>query len=263
MKLLLLALALLVMPVHLQDAIAQTDSTSYPAPAPITKPMPFGAGERMEYVAKVGTMHVGTGSMQTVGVEDVRGRPAVHTQFDLKGRWFFFKANYLLESWVDQATFNSLRFTQDNDEDSTEKDKVFEIFPERQTYQVNNGPELPSVPDPLDEGALLYYVRTMDLEVGKTYTLNRYFRPDRNPVIVKVLRRETVDLPAGKFSTIVIQPIIKSKGIFSEGGKAEIWLSDDKDRVMVQMRVRLKGPTISLQLKKHIPAAGAPSNPSK
>ena len=161
----------------------------------------------------------------------------------------------MLESWVDQATFTSVRFTQDNDDDATEKDKVYEIFPDRQMYSVNGGEEMPSVLDPLDEGALLYYVRTMDLEVGKTYTLQRYFRPDRNPVIVKVLRKETVNVPAGKYNTIVIQPIIKSRGIFSEGGQAQIWLSDDKDRVMVQMRVRLKGSlSISLQLRRHQPA---------
>jgi hypothetical protein len=212
----------------------------------------------MEYVAKMGTFHVGRGSMEVVGIEDLRGRQAVHTRFRLKGRALFFSANYQLESWVDQANFTSMRFTQDNDEDPSEKDRVYEIFPDRQTYKVNNGEEQPSVADPLDEGALLYYVRTMDLEVGKTYTLNRYFRPDRNPVIVKVLRRETVNMPAGKYNTIVIQPIIKSKGIFSEGGQAQIWLSDDKDRVMVQMRVRLKVTTISLQLTSHRPA----TNPS-
>ena len=81
---------------------------------------------------------------------------------------------------------------------------------------------------------------------------------DINRVIVKVLRRETVNLPAGRFNTIVVQPIIKSKGIFSEGGRAEVWLSDDKDRVMVQMRVRLKVANISLQLTRHIPAANSP-----
>ena len=260
MKSLLLLLALLVTHPQLH-ASAQTDSVSSAAPAPSTKPMPFGVGERMEYVAKIGFQHVGRGSMETVGIEDVRGRTAIHTRFQLKGRALFYSANYLLESWIDQPTFTSLRFTQDNDDDASEKDKVYEIFPDRQMYQVNNGPELPSVADPLDEGALLYYVRTMDLEVGKTYTLNRYFRPDRNPVIIKVLRRETVHLPAGKYNTIVVQPIIKSKGIFSEGGQAQVWLSDDKDRVMVQMRVRLKVTNISLQLTKHIPAASAPPNP--
>jgi hypothetical protein len=40
-----------------------------------------------------------------------------------------------------------------------------------------------------------------------------------------------------------------------------IWLSDDKDRVMVQMRVRLSVATINLQLTKHIPASNGPDGP--
>jgi hypothetical protein len=252
------ALSLFLALVQAPDAAAQTDSSAYPTPTPVLKSFPFGAGERMEYVAKYGWNNIGRGSMEVVKVEDLRGRPAVHTNFQLKGRYLFWTANYVLESWVDQASFTSMRFTQDNDEDASDKDKVYEIFGERQTYSVNNGAELPSVADPLDEGAILYFVRTMDLEVGKTYTLNRYFRPDRNPVIVKVLRKQTIKVPAGTFNTIVVQPIIKSKGIFSEGGKAEVWLSDDKDRVMVQMRVRLSVATISLQLTSHRPA---PTNP--
>jgi uncharacterized protein DUF3108 len=239
-------------------ATSQTDSTSTAPVATVTRPMPFGAGERMEYVARMGPMNPGRGSMEIVGVEDVRGRTAVHTRFQLRGRAFFFSANYLLESWVDQATFTSLRFTQDNDGDPSDKDRIYEIFPERQTYSVNGGAEVPSVADPLDEGALLYLVRTMDLQVGKTYELNRYFRPDRNPVIVKVLRKEKIKVPAGTFNTIVIQPIIKAKGIFSEGGKAQIYLSDDKDRIMVQLRVHLKANIdISLQLTKYTAAANA------
>jgi hypothetical protein len=255
----MIALAMLVVPLQSPRAIAQTDSTASAPVVIATGAVPFGAGERMDYVVKLGFMNPGRGSMEIVGVEDVRGQPAMHTRFQLKGRALFFSANYLLESWVDQSTFTSLRFTQDNDGDASEKDKVYEIFPDRQTYSVNNGDEMPSVPDPLDEGALLYFVRTMHLEVGKTYELNRYFRPDRNPVIVKVLRKERVKVPAGTFNTIVIQPIIKSKGIFSEGGQAQIFLSDDKDRVMVQMRVRLKANIdISLQLTRHQPATTTP-----
>lgn len=253
MKTILAALLVAAGAVQSPGGIAQNDSTAMtPAPS-VARRVPFAPGERMTYLAKYGPTHVGRGSMEIVGIEDVRGRPAVHSRFMLRGGWLWFRAHYLLESWVDRATFSSLRFSQDSDDDPSERDRVYEIFPERRTYRVNNGDERPSVEDPLDEGALLYYVRTMDLEVGKTYTLNRYFRPDRNPVIVKVLRRETVKVPAGEYQAIVIQPIIKSRGIFSEGGQAQIWLSDDRDRVMVQMRVRLKVGNISLQLLSHDP----------
>ena len=259
MRLVVTVLAFLMTLTQTSVAPAQTDATASVIATTPSKPFPFGAGEKLEYVAKLGSVHVGRGSMEITGIEDVRGRPAVHTNFRLRGRALFFSADYRLESWVDQATFSSLRFTQDNDGDAADKDRVFEIFPERKTYSVNNGEEQPSVEDPLDEGALLYFVRTLDLQVGQTYELNRYFRPDRNPVIVKVLRKDTVNLPAGKFNTIVIQPIIKSRGIFSEGGQAQIWLTDDKDRLMVQMRVKLKVATISLQLTKYTP----PANPTQ
>jgi len=254
-KLMLTTLLLTVALVQSPPAAAQTDSAEVTPPI-VTRPAPYGPGERMEYVARYGPMNPGRGSMEIVGVEDVRGRPALHTRFELKGR-LFVSVHYLLESWVDSARNASVRFAQDSDDDPTEKDKTYEIFPDRQTYRVNDGEELPSVPDPLDEGALLYFVRTMDLEVGQTYTLNRYFRPDRNPVIVKVLRKQRIRVPAGTFETIVIQPIIKSKGIFSEGGRAEIYLSDDADRIMVQMRVRLSVATISLQLTSYQPPTSA------
>ena len=249
-------LALLVALVQSPVATAQSDSTTTTPVVTTTKPAAFNVGERMDYVAKWGKINPGRGSMEIVGIEDVRGKSAVHTRFQLKGKALWFSASYMLDSWVDRDTFTSLRFTQDNDDDPSDKNRVYEIFPDRKTYMVNGGEELASVSDPLDEGALLLFVRTMELEVGKTYQLDRYFRPDRNPVIVKVVRKERIKVPAGTYNTIVIQPIIKSKGIFSEGGKAHIYLSDDKDRIMVQMRVHLKANIeISLQITNYRPAA--------
>jgi hypothetical protein len=86
------------------------------------------------------------------------------------------------------------------------------------------------------------------LEVGQTYRFDRYFKPDRNPVTIRVLRRERVTVPAGTFDAIVIQPVIKAKGIFSEDGQAELWLSDDDRRMIVQMKSRLSFGSIDLFL---------------
>jgi Protein of unknown function (DUF3108) len=66
-----------------------------------------------------------------------------------------------------------------------------------------------------------------------------------------VLRKESVKVPAGRFDAIVIQPIIKSKGIFSENGRAEIWLSDDDRRMMLQLKSNLSFGTLNLYLKSH------------
>ena len=75
-----------------------------------------------------------------------------------------------------------------------------------------NGEEKPSVEKPLDEGSFIYFMRSVPLEVGKTYSFDRYYQPDKNPVIIKVDRLEHIKVPAGEFDAIVLKPIIKSKG---------------------------------------------------
>ncbi len=191
--------------------------------------------------------------MEVLDTVTLRGRPAWHTRFRVRGGIPFYRVDDVLESWIDRADFNSLRFVQDFEEGGRSREIRYEIFPERAVYRENDKAEQPSVADPLDDGSFLYFVRTIPLDVGQTYEFHRYFRPDRNPVVVKVIGRETITVPAGTFRTIVLQPIIKSKGIFSENGQARIWLSDDAARIMVQMKSRTKIGSLNLYLQSHRP----------
>jgi hypothetical protein len=219
------------------------------------KVVPFDTGERLTYDVRFGGIKVGTGRMEVVGTQDIRGRESWHTRFTVKGGIPFYKVNDRLESWIDTRTFESLRFVQDLEEGSRDKVRHYEIYPERATYSEQGEVEhAPSVDDPLDDAAFLYFVRTIPLEVGKTYEFNRYFRPDRNPVKIRVVRKDTVSVPAGRFPTIVIQPVIKSKGIFSEKGHAEMWLTDDSRRLLVQMKTNLSIGSLNLYLRGYVPA---------
>ena len=227
--------------------------TPRPVHAAARARVPFGAGERLVYDVKFGSLRVGSGAMEVIGTTMIRGRQAWHTIFSVKGGTLFYKVHDRYESWFDVSTLSSLRFKQEIDEGSYERERTFEIFPERSVYQEGQKPESPSVSQPLDDGSFLYFVRTIPLEVGQTYTFDRYFKPDRNPVTIKVLRRERVQVPAGKFDAIVIQPIIKTKGIFSEGGNAEVWLADDSTRAMVQFKSKLKFGSLNLYLRSFRP----------
>ena len=222
--------------------------------------VPFGVGEKLEYDVKFSFIHVGQGSMEVVGVDSIRGAPAYHTVFIVKGGNFACHVDDRLESWIDTRSLSSLRFWQNLNDCGRERERKFEMFPERSVF-VEDGagePDQPSVSNPLDDGSFLYYVRTVPLEVGKTYDFDRYFRPDRNPVEIHVLRKEHIDVPAGSFDAIVIQPVIKTKGLFSQDGHAEVWLSDDASRIMLQMKSRLSIGSLNLYLKSYRPA-GAPT----
>lgn len=217
-------------------AVPRADSTSSPRAA---AKLPFAVGEQLNYLVAAGGAKVGTGKMEILGIENVRGEDTFHAIFSVEGGFLMFKVNDLLESWFDTETLSSRRFIQNIHEVNYKKNRYFDIYPERGVLQQKGYEEMPTVPQPLDDASFLYFVRTVPLEVGKSYNFNRYFRPDRNPVVVKVLRKEKVTVPAGTFNTIVIQPLIKSQGIFAEGGEAQMWLSDDDRRMMVQFKAKV------------------------
>lgn len=214
-------------------------------------PVPFAAGEQLTYDVRFGAIKVGAARLRVLGVEPIRDRSAWHIRFDIRGGTFFYQVDDSYESWMDVTTLSSLRFRQDQQQGARERERVFEIFPERAVYREGHAPdrEVASVPDPLDDGSFFYFIRTVPLEIGRTYRFARYFKPERNPVIIRVLRRERVQVPAGQFNTIVIQPVIKTKGIFSEGGQAELWVTDDPRRLIVQMKSRLSIGSLNLFLR--------------
>ena len=235
---------------------AQAQQAQDSAPAAFAPRVP-SVGERLAYDVKFSSVRVGSGYMETLGYEPIRGINALHVRFTVRGGTFFYKVNDLLESWIDTTRFISLRHKQELSEGSRDRERTFEFFPERRTYSQDGEAEVPGVAEPLDEGSFLYFVRRVPLEPGRTYEFTRYFKPDRNPVRIVVLRRERIKVPAGTFNTIVIQPIIKAKGLFSEGGKAQVWLSDDSARVMVQMKSSLPVGSLNLYLREYRPAVGA------
>ncbi len=234
----------------LVTAVLGAPSSPGPRAAPAIDPgrVPFHVGERFDYQAKVNFINAGTASMSVEGIETVRGRPTYHTVFDVRGGLLFYHVNDHYESWFDTTSLVSLHHTQRVDQNGKRADRSYDFYPDRQVY-VRDGQEFPSVSEPLDEGSFIYFMRSLPLEVGKTYEFDRYYHPDRNPVIIKVERREHITVPAGEFDAIVVQPIIKSRGLFSEGGQAEVWFADDSSRAVLRLRSKLTFGTLSLELK--------------
>lgn len=217
---------------------------------------PFGVGERAEYRASWGVFgRVGTGAIVIERLDTVRGRPAYHVVFTIRGGIPGARVDNRFESWLDRERLHSHGFVQHTREVRFRRHRTREFFPGelRWTGRTNAREESGELTTrlPLDETSFLYYVRTMDLEVGREYTLDRYWNPDGNPVRIRVLRRETVRVPAGTYSTIVIQPLIRTSGMFSEGGEAEVYFSEGPSRELVMLTAKMSIGTLRLQLEKY------------
>lgn len=227
--------------------------------------VPFGPGERAEYQVRLGRVAVGSGSMEVLDVENIRGHRTYHTRMQVAGGIPFARVDNTLESWIDVGGLFSRRFKQDQKEVRFERKRTFDFFPEERRYERLDNGESGDLPTdrPLDEVSFLYHVRTMDLEVGKTYRLDQYFQESGNPVVLEVLRRETVEVPAGMFQTIVVRPIIQTSGLFGEGGEAEVYFTDDDRRLLVQMRSRVPVVgSLNLRLREYEPGQRLSATPS-
>lgn len=211
--------------------------------------IPFKVGESLQYQAKVNFLGAGSASMSVVGVEDIRGHPTYHTIFDVKGGVLFFHVNDHYESWFDTTDLVSRHHVQHIDESRYSADHIYDFYPSRRMY-TRDGVEKPGVAAPFDEGSFIYFMRSIPLVVGTTDTLNRYYDLSRNPVIIEVERKEHIKVPAGEFDAIVVKPIIKSKGLFSERGDAEVWFSDDSTRTLLRLKSKLPVGTLYLELKQ-------------
>jgi hypothetical protein len=236
-------------PVQLGSALAR------PVPFPV-KPVPFGPGELLNYDVHWGIFgSVGQGKLEVASIDTVNGHPTYHLNFAIKGGVIFAKVNDLNQSWLDVATLVSRRFDQNTNEVNYHRHRILDFYPEEMRWERQGTEEKGELPnaEPLDDVAFLYYVRTLPLVVGETYSFDRYFRQDGNPVTVNVLRRDSITIGKDTYKTIVVQPIIKTKGVFSEGGNAEVHFSDDERRLIVYLKASMSIGTLKMYLKNYTP----------
>ena len=237
-------------------SVAVAQPSAAPASAPSSAPAsafrvaaaPFAVGEELRYSASFAGVRAGSATMTVVGIENVRGRPAYHLVFTIDGGIPFYRVRDRYESWVDVQTLTSLRHVQNIREGNYRRYTTYEIFPDRAQFRKDNGPLEPSVSQPLDDGSFIYAIRAAMPRVGETRRDDRYFRPDRNPVVLTGVRNETVRVDAGRFATTVIHPSIKANGIFSDNGDAQLWLSDDANRYPVQLKSKFSKFSLTLEL---------------
>lgn len=231
---------------------------------PFAAAAPFGPGEHLVYKVKVGVFGVGEGYLSVLGVEDEPEGPAYHVAMEIRGGLGPAKVHDVYQTWFDVSTLQSWRFIQDIDDPGYESYRFYELYPDRMRWERQDNDEAGDLGSalPLDDIAFIYFVRTLPLEVGKSYTLNRYFKEEGNPVVVRVLRKDQRETEGVHYNTIVVAPEIRTRGLFAQGGKAEIHFTDDERRIPVYVKSDIPNFPGSLTLHLRSIREGIPLNAS-
>lgn len=213
---------------------------------------PFAAGEQAKYRMSWGVFR-GSGRLSLVQ-DTLRGDTVLHGTLTMRGGIPGARYDERVETWMDTDSLGSYRYIQRTRYPRFSRDRAREFFPHerRWTGHTNNRQEEGELPTtrPLDELAFLFVARTLPLEIGTEIQLEDYWKPSGNPVRLQVLRREVVKVPAGKFMCIVVRPIIKTSGIFGEGGEAEVFFSEGPYRELVMLKAKFSIATLTLRLEE-------------
>jgi hypothetical protein len=242
-------------PVELTEAEVPVD--------PLAARAPFGPGEHLVYKVKVGVFGVGEGYMAVTGIDEHEENPVYKIEMSVQGSLGPAKVNDFYQSWFDVSTLQTWRYVRDIDEVGYRSYRQWEFHPDRMEWERKDGPatgELGSAL-PIDEIAFIYFVRTLPLEVGKSYTFNRYFQKEGNPVTVRVVRKDRRETEGVWYNTIVLEPEIRTDGLFGEGGSGEIHLTDDERRIPVYVKSDIPKFPGSLTLHLRSIQEGYPLNP--
>jgi hypothetical protein len=209
----------------------------------LAAPYPFTVGETLRYEAKLGYFPVGTASVSVARLVRERGAEAFEFAMTGQGGPPGWRVSYDLTSRVGTARFHSLRFHRRLVQGGKVDEHGYIIVPDSARYREEGIPgDWVAPSEPLDELAFLYYLRAAPLQVGQSYSLERYFKTGYNPVEVLVTGRESVAMPRGGSASCL------ALRVTSRGATMRVWLTDDKRRLPAQLEIPLQFGSVMLSL---------------
>jgi hypothetical protein len=217
----------------------------------VQRQLPFSPGEELIYAVRYGVIRAGMATMQITGVVDWGGRECFHIVSEARSTMPFsliYEVKDSVESLMDTQELYTWRYEKKLREGNyrAHETVVFDQVNHTATYPDGKVITVPErVQDVLTS---LYYVRTLELEGGKSVFIENHADRKNYPLEVKVLRIEEVTVPAGTYKCFVVEPILKASGIFQHKGRLTVWLSTDPSRIPVMMKSKVAIGSIDVVL---------------
>jgi uncharacterized protein DUF3108 len=213
--------------------------------------VPWHIGEYFQFSIDWNGLNGGSSLMQVQNLHTVDGRLCYRIVTKAESNSFvsrFYKVRDRAESSVDAESLFSRRFVKRLREGGYKKDVDVRFDQGARKARYADGKELDVAPGVHDVLSAFYYVRTKPLPDGATLAVPTHDNEKSYEMEVQVLRREKVEVPAGKFSCVVVEPKLKSEGIFKSKGSIQVWLTDDDRRLPVMVRSQVPVGSISVRL---------------
>ena len=202
----------------------------------------FSVGEKFSYDIKWQFITAGTALIEVKEIAQMNSRPAYKIVTEARSTPFidnFFKVRDTNVSYMDVESICSHAFESDiNEGNFRKKEKI--VFDQIQhTFSRSDGKSGSTAEWVQDVLSSLYYTRLQSLEVGKEFAFSAHSSDKTYPLVVKILKKEKVKVPAGEFECYKLEPQLHGEGVFKAQGKLWVWLTADSRRMPVLMKSKV------------------------
>lgn len=213
----------------------------------------FGIGEKLTFDIGYGFINAGYANLEVKDLIEYNERPCyliVSTANSNKFFSTFYKVEDRVESVVDALGIYSWYFEKNLSEGTYRATRscTFDQENHKAIYGNDTVDVARFVQDALSS---LYFARTQDLKVGESIFIDNFTDGKSYPLEVRVVKKETVTVKAGKFDCILVEPLLMTSGIFKHEGRLKVWLTDDKLKMPVLMKSKVLVGSISAELTEY------------
>jgi len=212
---------------------------------------PFQIGERLTYNVSFTGITAGQASLEVVNDTVVNNYHQLHIRFNARTTFpvsSIYTINDQVDTWLDSKYLYTKKLTK-NIREGNYKNDSYTIIDYDQSIAITNGDTVIIDQFLRDSYSLFYFLRTIPLIIGETIDFTAFDGKKITPFQVITKTKETINTMAGTFPCLVVKPFREGTTLLKNKGDMMIWFSDDKIRLPIQIRIKLKYGSMLLKLK--------------
>lgn len=214
-------------------------------------------GERLDYKVVYSFITAGYGYFQIMPKSVIKNkRKCYDVRFQvesLKSLEWLYKVKDAFRTYLDVEGIFPWEFEQHNREGNYKKDyKAY--FDQVNHFAIVDNKRYNVGSYIHDIVSAFFYVRTMnlgDMPKGKVFYLQNFFDDKSYKLGVKILGKETVEVDAGTFRCIMLEPLVVEGGLFKSEGSIYLWVTDDENKMPVKVATKIPIGYVNAELIKY------------
>ena len=221
--------------------------------------LPYNVGEFAAYKISFGAINVGYAELEVKEIISVNNIPSFHIIGKGRTAPFFdlvFKVRDVYETFIDTSTLLPLVFIREVREGEHSISQHYN-FNHNKDNVVTQDSTFNIPIQTQDMLSAFFYARTFKkasvLNGGSFYV--PIFMDDENYLLeIKYLQNEVIDTKWGTIDCLVFKPKMQEGRIFEDGEEMKIWISDDKNHLLLRVETKIWAGLIKavLQEYKHV-----------